>query len=107
MCRRLFPDEYYESSYVIPYEKLYDEGYRGIIYDIDNTLVPHGFPADDRALELFDRLRDIGFDVTLLSNNKQPRVDMFNEKIYAHTISKAGKPNPKNYLRSCELMGLD
>ena len=36
MFRKLFPDEYYESSYVIPYEKLYEEGYRGIIYDIDN-----------------------------------------------------------------------
>lgn len=107
MFRKLFPDEYYESSYVIPYEKLYEEGYRGIIYDIDNTLVPHGFPADDRAIELFVRLRAIGFDVTLLSNNKQPRVDMFNEKIHAHTISKAGKPNPGNYLRACELMGLD
>ena len=107
MFRRLFPDEYYESSYVIPYEKLYEEGYRGIIYDIDNTLVPHGFPADDRVIELFVRLRAIGFDVTLLSNNKQPRVDMFNEKINVHTISKAGKPNPGNYLRACEMMGLD
>ena len=107
MFRKLFPDEYYESSYVIPYEKLYEEGYRGIIYDIDNTLVPHGFPADDRAIELFVRLRAIGFDVTLLSNNKQPRVDMFNEKINAHTISKAGKPNPGNYLWACEMMGLD
>ena len=42
MLERFFPDEYMASTYVIPFEKLYKEGYRGIIFDIDNTLVPHG-----------------------------------------------------------------
>lgn len=37
-----FPDEYLDSAYVIDYDRLYREGYRGLIYDIDNTLVPHG-----------------------------------------------------------------
>ena len=26
-----------------------------VIFDIDNTLVPHGAPADARAIALFDR----------------------------------------------------
>lgn len=30
------------AAYEIPYEKLYERGYRGIIFDVDNTLVPHG-----------------------------------------------------------------
>ena len=47
MFRCFFPDEYLDSAYEIDYEKLYEEGYRGLIYDIDNTLVPHGAPADD------------------------------------------------------------
>ena len=49
MFERFFPDEYVVSTYVIPFERLYEEGYRGVIFDIDNTLVPHGAPADDRA----------------------------------------------------------
>lgn len=105
MFKRLYPDEYYSSAYVIPYEDLYSQGYRGIIYDIDNTLVPHGAPADQRSIELFNRLRSIGFDCTLLSNNKQPRVDMFNKDVNVHTISKAGKPKVEGYLKACELMG--
>ena len=48
MFERFFPDEYVVSTYVIPFERLYEEGYRGVIFDIDNTLVPHGAPADDR-----------------------------------------------------------
>ncbi len=105
MFERLYPDEYYESAYVIPYEQLYEQGYRGIIYDIDNTLVMHGAPADERSIELFDRLRAIGFDMTLLSNNKKARVDMFNKDVNVHTIYKAGKPKKEGYLEACRLMG--
>ena len=42
MFRCFFPDEYLDSAYTIDYDRLYQEGYRGLIYDIDNTLVPHG-----------------------------------------------------------------
>ena len=44
---------------------------RGVIFDIDNTLVPHGAPADERAKRLFQRLREIGFESCLLSNNQK------------------------------------
>ena len=47
MFDRFFPDRYVASTYVIDFEKLYEEGYRGLIFDIDNTLVPHGAPAPD------------------------------------------------------------
>ena len=61
MFDRFFPDDYKMSTYVIPFEKLYEDGFRGVIFDIDNTLVPHGAPADDRAKKLFARLKEIGF----------------------------------------------
>ena len=76
MFERFFPDEYVASTYVIPFEKLYAEGYRGVIFDIDNTLVPHGAPADERAKKLFRRLNDIGFSSCLISNNQEARVKM-------------------------------
>ncbi len=81
MFEKFFPDEYVASTYVIPFEKLYEEGYRGVIFDIDNTLVPHGAPADERARKLFRRLGDIGFQSCLISNNQKPRVEMFNREI--------------------------
>ena len=39
MFRSFFPDEYLDSAYVINFEKLYKEGYRGLLFDIDNTIV--------------------------------------------------------------------
>ena len=86
MFDKFFPDEYVASTYVISFEKLYEEGYRGVIFDIDNTLVPHGAPADSRAKKLFARLREIGFSSCLLSNNQEPRVKMFNEEIFKFNI---------------------
>ena len=38
MFEVFYPDEYVASTYVIPFEKLYEEGYRGIIFDIDNYI---------------------------------------------------------------------
>ena len=73
MFERFFPDEYVVSTYVIPFERLYEEGYRGVIFDIDNTLVPHGAPADDRAKKLFRRLKEIGFSSCLISNNQEEK----------------------------------
>ena len=105
MIQQFYPDEWLDSAYVIDYEKLYKEGYRGLIFDIDNTLVPHGAPADERAIALFKRLREIGFSCCLLSNNKEPRVKMFNEKIGASYIFKAGKPGKIGYVQAMRKIG--
>ncbi len=99
-----YPDVYLDSTYDIDFETLYREGFRGVIFDIDNTLVPHGAPADARSIALFERLKSIGFESVLLSNNKEPRVKMFNDKVHTHYIFKAGKPGKKGYLRAMELM---
>lgn len=102
-----YPDEYLDSAYIIDYEELYKKGYRGIIYDIDNTLVRHGYPADDRSIALFKRLHSIGFKTITLSNNKEPRVKMFCDAVDTPYIYKAGKPGIKGYKDSMQLMGTD
>ena len=103
----LYPDEYVKSAYLIDYETLYERGFRGLIFDIDNTLVPHGAPADERAIELFVRLKKLGFSCILLSNNKEPRVRTFNDKVGARYIYKANKPAPASYRRAMEMMHTD
>ena len=71
MFDKFFPDRYVASTYVIDFEGLYKEGVRGLIFDIDNTLVPHGAPADERAKALFARLKELGFGYCFVSNNKK------------------------------------
>ena len=98
MFDMFFPDRYVASTYVIDFEQLYEEGYRGLIFDIDNTLVPHGAPADKRATALFDRLKSIGFRCCL---------KMFNQDIGVDYVYNAHKPSTKNYVKAMEIMGTD
>ena len=107
MLQCFYPKEYLDSAYLIDFEEKYRQGYRGIIFDIDNTLVPHGLPADERATALFKRLKNIGYHVTMLSNNKEPRVKMFCDAVGAPYIFKAGKPNPAKYRLAMKNMGTD
>ena len=100
-----FPEEQAESAYDIAYEDLFEQGYRGVIFDIDNTLVEHGADADERAEELFRRLGKTGWKSCLLSNNKEERVRRFNQKIHTQYIYKAGKPSRKGYQEAMKRMG--
>ena len=102
-----YPDVYLDSAYEVAFESLYLKGFRGVIFDIDNTLVPHGAPADERSIALFERLRRIGFESALLSNNKEPRVKSFNDKVHSRYLYKAGKPAGKGYFAAMEMMGTE
>ena len=106
MLQMMYPDEYLESTYQIDFEEMYNKGYRGVLFDIDNTLVPHRAPADERAIALFRRLKEIGFQTCLISNNKEPRVKSFCEQVGSSYIYKAGKPLPKGYLEGIRKMGI-
>ena len=107
MLECLYPKVYLDSTYEIDFEQYYQDGYRAIIFDIDNTLVPHGAPADQRAIALFKRLHALGYQTMMLSNNKEPRVKMFCDAVDAEYIYKAGKPNPANYREAMKRMHTD
>ena len=58
--QKFYPSVRAVSSYDIDYEGLYQAGIRGLIYDIDNTLVPHGAPADEKAtLVIHDDIAEV------------------------------------------------
>jgi HAD superfamily phosphatase (TIGR01668 family) len=108
MLEPFYPKEYVASAYDIDYEARRAGGCAGVIFDVDNTLVPHGAPADERAKALFERLHKLGYKILLLSNNKEPRVRSFcQEVVGAEYIYKAGKPNPEGYRKAMERMGTD
>ena len=73
-----------------------------LFFDIDNTLVTHGSPADERAIALFKHLKELGFSCLVLSNNKEPRVKSFAKQVGIKYIYKAGKPKPSGYRTAME-----
>ena len=111
MKRFLFPVEYYNSTYSINFRHYYDLGYRAILFDVDNTLVPHDHMSDERSRKLTKELREIGFKIAFVSNNKEPRVRDFAAELKVEGLSdieyvyKAGKPKKNGYVRAMEILG--
>lgn len=99
-----FPNAESTSAYDIDFQTYYDGGYRGVIFDIDNTLVPHNAGPTKQVIAFMKQLKEIGFSVCLLSNNKEPRVAAFNKPLQVHYIYKADKPSKKGYQKAMELM---
>lgn len=107
MLERFFPDKYLESVDHVDFEMYYKQGIRGIISDIDNTLVPHGAPADEHIINVFQKIHSLGMDTCLISNNKEPRVQPFAEAVHSKYIYDAHKPSVVNYRKAMELMNTD
>lgn len=107
MFQKFYPNNYVESTYHIDFEKYYQNGYQGIIFDIDNTLVFHGVVASKQAVTLFRELHNLGFKTCLISNNKEQRVKKFAEEVNSPYIYKAGKPKIRSYVKAMEMMGTD
>ena len=99
MLERFYPGEYVDSTYEIDFDHLYEDGYRGVIFDIDNTLVPHGAPADERACALFAHLKELGYHCMLLSNNKEPRVKLCRFLISTRQESRIRRITEKRWNR--------
>ena len=107
MLKKFYPYEYVESVYTIDYQELYNKGFKGLIFDIDNTLVPHGEDATKQAEELFRVIHAIWFKTILLSNNNEERVKRFIKNIDTLYVCNAEKPRPDNYLKAIQMLGLD
>lgn len=104
--RRLFPDIHRKNIYDIDYRELYKRGFRGILFDIDNTLTTHGTVADEGNIEFFEKLRNMGFKTCLMSNNKEERVMPFAKAVGSPYIFKANKPSKSGYLSALKLLNL-
>ena len=106
MFKKFYPYEYVPNVFSIDYEKLYANGYRGILFDIDNTLVHHGDDSNQRVDHLFRHIHHIGFQTLLLSNNSEDRILRFLRNIDSLYIHDANKPNPNGYQKALTMLEL-
>ena len=77
------------------------------VFDIDQTLVMHGAPITKEIYDLLQKLKQIGFRLFFLSNNSKERIVEFNQDLSIPFIPLSEKPNPKNFIKSLEMMDLE
>ena len=64
------------SIFTIDYDRLYREGKRAILFDLDNTLGKrHAKELDPRVTELLENLEQMGFRVGILTNRRRIKDD--------------------------------
>ena len=107
MGRFVTPDAYIESIYSISPEGLIKMGIKGLILDIDNTLVPtYTKNADIKVKAFLDNMKKNGIKTAIVSNAKQGRVEQFCRHLDVDYFYNALKPLKKGYRQAIENMGL-
>lgn len=103
---RFHPAEYVRSVYDIDLHALRMRGVRGIICDLDNTLI--AWDSSDTAPELrqwLESVRRAGLKVCIVSNNGQTRVGEFAKPLGLPFVANAAKPRRRAFRRALELLG--
>jgi len=78
MIKKLIPDYVFKTIYDIPLEKLYEDGIRLILTDLDNTLISYAETLPhERLFEWKKKIEELGFEFILVSNSRKDRVDKF------------------------------
>ena len=108
MFNMFFPDAYLDSVHEVDFEAFKEKGYKAVLFDIDNTLVCHGAPVTPEIIDFFEKLRDMGYQAMVMSNNKEPRVKSFAEAVGGiGYVYKANKPAKKSYMHCMQMMNSD
>ena len=107
MYKNFLPDEYVKDVYQLSPEDFLSRGIKGIITDLDNTLVAWDRPdATPEIATWIKQMQDAGLQVTILSNNKELRVKSFCDPIETPYIFSARKPLSKAFKRALSQMEL-
>lgn len=95
-----------ETVYDIDFNKLYEQGKRFILFDLDNTLLPYDVPlAHEKLRNLLNSLRIMGFKIMIVSNNSSERVNKFCEDVNMICITRAKKPFKNGFKKAMKLLG--
>ena len=95
-----------KSAFDINYDGLRRQGYRAVMFDLDNTLVPDGALANLKASNLIKRLHKLGFKICVLSNNSSyKRVHDFEVATGVDlAVYKARKPFLKGFNEAMQVL---
>jgi len=105
MLKRFTPDAYYDPIYDIQIDSLIEKGIKGLIMDLDNTLIPRDKTATPNKLILWlKNLEEHGLKICIVSNNIRSRGNEISDKIKQPVISMAKKPSRAAFKKALEVL---
>lgn len=101
------PNDYVQSVFQIDIEKLANSGFKGIITDLDNTLVGWDVKTPTKEIqEWFKKANNLGLTITIVSNNNENRVSSFSKDLDVDFIFKARKPMGRAFKKAIKQMNI-
>lgn len=106
LLKNFLPNKHVKTIFDIKPEQLKEQGIKGIITDLDNTLVAWDVvDATPEVIEWFKRMEDQGISIMIISNNKMERVKIFSEPLGTPYVFSAKKPLRRAFKRAANQMG--
>ena len=107
MYSLLCPNLIVDSLHDIDTAKLSNNGISGIVFDLDNTIIPWDSPSmGQKETDFIKNLLDSGLKICLLSNNRNHRVSEIANAFGIPFIARAYKPAKSGFRRAAEIMRL-
>jgi uncharacterized protein len=106
MLKLFCPHEELQSVTDLDCGKLAELGLRGLIFDLDNTLVK--WKHDELAPEVLAKIAQLkasGFRICLLSNARQHRAAAVADRLQVAFIAPAAKPRKGPFKKALEILG--
>ncbi|MFW6282134.1 MAG: YqeG family HAD IIIA-type phosphatase [bacterium] len=108
MFNKMQPDQYYRDIFEIDLDLLKKTGIKGLICDIDNTIVP--WSEESVILEVanwFEKINEEGFKICLVSNGTDRRVKFFSEELKLPAVGQAIKPAKRAFKIAQKILELE
>lgn len=104
----LYPDVYLSSVREITKELLDENDVKGLILDIDNTLIDYDKVLPQDIIKWCKELKEKGIRMCILSNtNKVKKVERVAKELDLEYIYFAHKPNKRGFIKAKKLLDLE
>jgi len=102
--KHYIPNITYKSIFEIDFLAYFEQGFRLILLDIDNTIIKYDAAlANTDTLNKLEEIKNIGFEVILISNNNKDRVSLVMEQTNLKGVWFALKPTKKGFKQALKL----
>lgn len=106
--KNLKPDLIYKGVQYINLTELKSRGIKGILLDIDNTLIDYTKHLSNEVIEWVKEAKNQGFKLCILSNsNKLEKITKVADKLNLEYIIFAKKPSKAGFLKAAKQLKLE
>lgn len=107
MLKMFCPDLYLDNIYSLDIEYIKKKNIKGLLIDLDNTLLPWNCSNIDRDLrDWVKKCKDQGLSLCIVSNNRARRINECARQLQIPAVTRAIKPRKKAFLKGLNILGI-